>query len=169
MYIEDNERDLRSLLFKECGVQRIHHIRFALYENTDAGPTYQAMIKTTHSKELQTFCYYVPGYDVELGERVEEKRTMNVERYHELTIGKEYVFDVARFCDLVWEGKECKDVHPIWKGKLIDMEQGFHDDWLTLETEDKAIHRVSVDKKRATLKKIHYLTEKGEQQPTYVF
>lgn len=72
-------------------------------------------------------------------------------------------------CELVWEEKECKDIHSIWKGKLLDMEEGFVDDWLIVETEDKKIHRVSIDKKRTTLKKIHYLTEKEEQLPTYVF
>jgi hypothetical protein len=122
-----------------------------------------------HSEQLKTFCYAEAFYDIEIGEVIQEKKTIHVEAYHELTRGKEYVFDVARLCDLVWEGKELKDLHPIWKGKLVDMEEGFGDDWLTIETEDKKLHRVSIDKKRTTLKKIHYLTEKEEQLPTYVF
>ena len=169
MYIEDNEKNLRDLLFKECGIRSFVQIQFGFYENTNSGPTYQAMIKTKHSEELKTFCYDVPVYDVEIGEVVQEKRTIHVKAHHELTRGKDYVFDVARLCDLVWEGKECKDIHPIWKGKILDMEQGLDDDWLTVEAEDKKVHRIAIDKKRTTLKKIHYLTEKEEQLPTYVF
>jgi hypothetical protein len=153
-YVEDNDRELGRFLFKLKDVHVIGH-KFYLHEKKGKQRIYGAYIKT--KQEMK-----------DMSPVLHDEQTITFEPLHELTVGEEYIFDIATLDDLIFDDPldqwNCRDVHIPWSGKLIKCEPYA----LVVEKEDKKIEYIDLTLERH-YKKVSYLTEEGVSIPVHKF
>ena len=151
-YLEDNQQFLRDLLSK---LGYVRNVAFYFCKETR---TYNAFIKIrTTVQDIKIVCWKKKIYDIN-NKWKEIEQIIRVESCQELVVGGEYIFDIEIFSDFI------HGTHKPWKGKIIKIQF----DELTVETEDKEIEYINLDKGKK-LKHITFMTEESRILPTYLF
>ena len=151
-YLEDNQQFLRNLLSK---LGYVKNVAFYFCKETR---TYKAFIKIrTTVQDIKIVCWKKRIYDID-NKWKEIEQIIGFDPCQQLIVGGEYIFDIETFSDFI------HGTHKPWKGKIIKIQF----DELTVETEDKKIEYINLDKGKS-IKNITFMTEEGRIIPTYLF